>query len=219
MNTTFRKEAPIILIALLPVIYLVFIWNTLPATVPIHWNIKGEIDRYGNKMNLLIIALALPVLMYVVMLIIPAIDPKAKLAKMGNKLQNLKFLLTTFMSLLALWILYSTKNKTIGNPNIITMAIGILFLILGNYFKTIQPNYFMGIRTPWTLESETNWKETHKLAGKLWFAGGFAIAVLGFILSVKANFIAVSSITGILVIVPVVYSNLVYRREKKVSIS
>ena len=215
MNTTWKKELPVAAIALLPLIYLLIIWNELPAVVPTHWNIKGEIDDYGSKATMIMIPLLLPCLIYVLLLIIPAIDPKGKLSKMGNKLYTFKFLMTTFMSLLAMWILYSTKKQSTGNLNTILIAIGLLFLILGNYFKTIQPNYFVGIRTPWALENEMNWKATHKLAGKLWFAGGLLIMLMGFILRAKTNFIVLMCITAVLVFVPVVYSYLFYRKQKR----
>lgn len=161
-----KKEIPILIIAFLPIIYLSYIWEQLPNKVPVHWNIKGEIDRYGNKSELIIVSILLPLLIYVILLIAPKIDPKGKLNAMGNKLQTLKFLLTTFMSVLALFILYSAKNKSLTNPNYTVLFIGILFTVLGFYFKTIKPNYFIGIRTPWTLESETVWNKTHKLGGK-----------------------------------------------------
>ncbi|HLV39232.1 SdpI family protein, partial [Xanthomarina sp.] len=155
-----KKELPLIGIVLLPFIYLAYIWNQLPEKVPMHWNIKGDIDRYGDKIELLLIPFLLPVLVYVIFLVVPKIDPKKKLHKMGNKLQNLKVLMTIFMSVLALFIIYSAKNNTFTNPNYILLLIGVLYIILGNYFKTIKANYFIGIRTPWTLESETVWKET-----------------------------------------------------------
>ena len=219
MSIDLKKEMPVLVIALLPIAYLVFIWNTLPATVPMHWNVDGEIDRYGSKANLIWMSLLLPFLAYGILSAIPFIDPKGNMNKMGNKLQNLKVLLTTFMSLLALWIVYATKRQSIGNVNTMMTVTGILFIILGNYFKTIPPNYFMGIRTPWTLKSEANWKETHKLGGKLWFAGGILIVTLGFILDAKINSVVFMSITIVICLIPVVYSYLFYRKQKKISIN
>lgn len=219
MNTDLKKEAPVLIIALLPIAYLLFIWNTLPASVPMHWNMDGKIDSYGSKANLIWMSLLLPFLVYGILSVIPSIDPKGNMNKMGNKLQTLKLLLTTFMSLLALWILYATKRQSIGNVNTVMIIIGVLFIILGNYFKTIPPNYFMGIRTPWTLESEANWKETHKLGGKLWFAGGILIVILGFILDAKANTVAFISILIVICLIPVIYSYFFYRKQKKISVN
>ena len=106
---------------LLPFIYLAYLWNDLPSKVPMHWDLKGEIDRYGGKSELIIIPILLPLLVYVIFLVVPKIDPKNKLNKMGDKLQTIKFLMTTFMSILALFIIYSAKNQSITNPNYIVL--------------------------------------------------------------------------------------------------
>ncbi|WP_027077819.1 SdpI family protein [Maribacter antarcticus] len=210
-----KKEIPLIVIVLLPFIYLAYVWNQLPEKVPMHWNIKGEIDRYGEKTELLLIPFLLPFLVYIIFLVIPKIDPKNKLNKMGNKLQTLKVLMTTFMSVLALFIIYSAKNQSFANPNYIVLLIGVLYIILGNYFKTIKANYFIGIRTPWTLENETVWKETHKLGGKMWFIGGIIVVLSSLILDKQPNFTLFLIITGIISIIPIVYSYLLFKNEKK----
>ncbi|MGK0413309.1 MAG: putative membrane protein [Polaribacter sp.] len=210
-----KKELPLITIVLLPFIYLAYIWNQLPEKVPMHWNIKGEIDRYGEKMELIIIPILLPLLVYIIFLVVPKIDPKNKLNKMGNKLQTIKVLLTTFMSILALFIIYAAKNQSFANPNYIILLIGVLYIILGNYFKTIKANYFIGIRTPWTLENETVWKKTHKLGGKLWFVGGIIVVLTSLILDKEPNVTVFLIITGIITIIPIVYSYILFKNEIK----
>lgn len=208
-----KKELPLIAIVLLPFIYLAYIWNQLPEKVPMHWDIKGEIDRYGEKMELIIIPILLPLLVYIIFLIVPKIDPKNKLNKMGNKLQIIKVLSTTFMSILALFIIYSSKNQSFTNPNYIILLIGVLYIILGNYFKTIKANYFIGIRTPWTLENETVWKKTHKLGGKLWFVGGIIVVLTSLILDKELNVTVFLIITGIITIIPIVYSYIIFKND------
>ena len=208
-----RKEISLIAIVSLPFIYLAYIWNELPEKVPMHWNIKGEIDRFGEKTELLLIPILLPLLIYIIFLIVPKIDPKNKISKMGNKYQHIKILLTTFMSILALFIIYTAKNQSFANPNYIVLLVGILYIILGNYFKTIKANYFIGIRTPWTLENETVWKETHKLGGKMWFIGGIIIVISSLLLDKQPNFTLFMIITGIITIIPIAYS---YFKFKKI---
>ncbi|MBL6647692.1 MAG: SdpI family protein [Flavobacteriaceae bacterium] len=210
-----KKETPLITIVLLPFIYLAYIWNELPENVPLHWNLEGEIDRYGDKSELLIIPFVMPLLVYLIFLVVPEIDPKNKLNKMGNKLQSIKFLITTIMSILALFIIYSVKNQSIANPNYIILSIGLLFIILGNYFKTIKPNYFIGIRTPWTLENETVWKKTHTLGGTMLFIGGILILFSSLFLEKQNNFILFIVITNVVFIIPIVYSYLKFQKLKK----
>ncbi|APX99397.1 SdpI family protein [Lacinutrix venerupis] len=212
-----KKELPIILIILIPFIYLAFIWNVLPEQVPIHWNANGEIDGWGSKATLLIIPFILPVLIYVILSLVPKIDPKQKIEATSKKFYNIKLLLTLFMSVLALFILYSSKSQSFTNPNIIIMLIGLLYVILGNYMKTIKTNYFIGIRTPWTLENDIVWKKTHKLAGKYWFIGGLLVILLGFILEPKPNMVSFIIITTIITIIPVVYSYVIFKQLKQTS--
>ncbi len=217
MKPSIKKELPAIAFILLPFIYLAYIWNELPAKVPMHWNINGEIDRYGSKSELILIAFALPVLIYLILLVVPLIDPKYKIKSMGNKYQNIKTLVTMFMSVLALYIIYSVKNASLFNPNYIFLLIGILYAVLGNYMKTIRANYFVGIRTPWTLENETVWKATHRIGGVIWFIGGLAIVAGSLVLGQKANLIFFLVITGIITLIPVVYSYLKFKELEKAS--
>lgn len=210
-----KNELPIIGIVILPFIYLAFLWNQLPKTIPIHWNINGEIDRFGDKVGLLLIPILLPLLTYLIFLVIPKIDPKNKLNNMGNKFQSLKLLMTLLMSVLALFIIYSTKEQSLSNPNHVMLLIGVLYIILGNYFKTIKPNYFIGIKTPWTLESEYIWKETHKLGGILWLVGGILVIILSLILNPRLNTIFFLGITAIITIVPIVYSYTLHQSQNK----
>ncbi len=210
-----KREIPLIAIVLLPFIYLAYIWNELPEKVPLHWNFKGEIDRFGEKTELLLIPILLPLLIYIIFLIVPKIDPKNKISKMGNKYQHIKILLTTFMSILALFIIYSANKQSLTNPNYVVLLIGILYIIFGNYFKTIKANYFIGIRTPWTLENETVWKETHKLGGKMWFAGGIIVVISSLILNKQPNFILFMIITGIITIIPIAYSYFKFKNLQK----
>ena len=208
----FKKEIPFLAIALIPFVYLIYIWNRLPEKVPMHWNGAGEIDRYGDKKELLVMLFMLVGITYFVFLIIPSIDPKQKLQNMGNKLNNLRMILTLFMSGLAVCILYSVQQKS-SNPGFVFAIIGLLFAFLGNYFKTIKPNYFIGIRTPWTLENEEVWKKTHLMGGKLWFVGGLLMA-LTFLLPNEMQLYTFLGITAVITIVPIVYSYLEFKKIK-----
>ena len=215
MTLSFRKELPIIAIVLIPFIYLAFLWNTLPEKVPTHWNLSGEIDGWGDKYSLIGLLFLLPVLTYFLMVIIPKIDPKKRIYLMGGKYYQLKFILVVLMSTLAVFILHITKNQSFSNPNLNYAFIGILIVVMGNYFKVIQPNYFLGIRTPWTLENKEVWKSTHTFASKFWVIGGFVIVLGGLILETDSFSVAFITLVILLVVVPMVYSYIKFREIEK----
>lgn len=215
MKFSLKKELPIMLIVFLPFVYLAYIWNTLPEKVPLHWNGNGEIDRWGDKIELVIIPFLLPFLIYVIFMVVPLIDPKGKIEQMGNKFYHLKFILVLLMSLLAIFILYASLKQSMTNMGLLFVLIGFLILVLGNYFKTLKPNYFIGIRTPWTLENEKVWKSTHLLAGKLWFIGGFFVIALGLFSKGKVLLTAFLIIVGVLVLIPLVHSYFSFKALKK----
>ena len=167
MNKYFKESIHWIFIAV-PFIYLATIYNGLPQKVPIHFNFKGEADDWADKTMLFLLPAGLCLFIYFLMLIVPAIDPKKKIQQMGSKFFDFRLILTIFFSILSIYLLYVTKEGSIENPNIMVSLIGLLFVMMGNYFQTVRPNYFVGIRTPWTLENEQVWKKTHRLGGKIW---------------------------------------------------
>jgi uncharacterized membrane protein len=203
----YLKEAVLWAMILLPYVYLATIWNQLPDKVPTHFNIAGDVDTWSAKTTLLYLPGALGIGIYLLMLLIPLIDPKKRIKQMGAKYYTLRFMLTLFFSVLATYLLYLSNAGSLKNPNLLVALIGVLFAVLGNYFQAIRPNYFIGIRTPWTLENEEVWKKTHRLGGRLWIACGLLIAVISFIIRNNlALAITLGAILSVMVIVPVVYS-------------
>lgn len=208
----FKKEIPYLAVSLLPFVYLAYIWPTLPQRVPMHWNASGEIDRWGDKSETLMIPILMTGLVYVLFLILPKIDPKGKLESMGNKLNSFRMILTCFMSVLSIYVLYSIKTHN-ADPKMLFPLLGLLFAFLGNYMKTMKPNYFIGFRTPWTLENEEVWKKTHKMGGMLWFIGGL-LMTFTFLLDGKTQLYTFMAILVVITIIPVVYSYLEFQKQK-----
>lgn len=134
---------------------------------------------------------------------------------MGKKFSQLKFFLVLFKSLLALIIIYITKNQSFSDPALMYVLVGVLLMIMGNYFKVIRPGYFIGIRTPWTLENEEVWKATHVFAGKIWLFGGLIIVLGGITFSGFVFSKALVTIGFIVAFLPVAYSFFKYRQLEK----
>ena len=209
-----RKEIPLLIIVILPFLYLGYLYAGLPETVPTHWNLQGEIDGWGSKSMLWILPFATGFLGYVLMSLAPKIDPKKQIKQMGTKFYQLKFIVVLFLTALGLYILYATQQQSMSSPKIIFILTGIFFAALGNYLPSVKPNYFIGLRTPWTLENATVWKKTHRLAGKLWVGGGLLIITSTLLLTQPQNFIVFFVITAIITIIPLVYSYVWYKQEK-----
>jgi len=201
-----------------PVVYLAATWNRLPEQVPLKYGLNGEPIRYGTKSELfmiLAILLAVNIGVYFLLVNINRIDPKKKYREENlPRMRRLAFAISIFMSAISCFIIYSSLGTSPKfNSKIIVVAVGLLFAVVGNYMYNIKPNYFAGIRLPWTLENEDNWKKTHMLAGKLWFAGGLLVALTALFLPDKIALIFTFSIIILLTIIPTVYSYRLYKKQ------
>jgi uncharacterized membrane protein len=203
-----KTELLMLTIILLPAIYLAFVWNTLPEEVPMHFNAKGEVDRYGSKDELIGLLFMLNLPLYFIMRFAPQIDPKKKINE--KQLFGLRLVLHLFISAIALFIIYSTQQGALANPFGIVSLVGLLFAALGFFFRSIKPNYFIGIKTPWTLESEEVWNMTHRVSGPVWIAGGIFMA-LSPLFAKAASVYIILGVTFGLAIFSVVYSYVAFK--------
>lgn len=207
------------LIIIAPAIYLAIVWNQLPETVAMHYDLPGNPDRYGNKKELIgltAILIGVNILVYLLLTNIYRLDPKKYAADNKDRLGRIAFAVSIFMSALLLFIIYSSRQNNIKlNASIIFSGVGLLFAVIGNYLPNLKPNYFAGLRLPWTLESPDNWKKTHALAGRLWFAGGLFIAAICLFLPAVLAIIVFFVVMCVITIIPCVYSYRIYKAQKQ----
>jgi len=201
-----------------PVIYLAVAWNWLPEKVPLKYDLHGEPLLYGTKSELLVVMAILVVVniaLYLLLVNIHRVDPKKKYREENlPRMRRLAFAISIFISAITCFIIYSSLGSSPKfNSKIIVIAVGLLFTVMGNYMYNIKPNYFAGFRLPWTLENEDNWKKTHLLAGKLWFAGGLLLSLVALFLPGNIVLIFAFAIIGILTIIPAVYSYRLYKNQ------
>jgi uncharacterized membrane protein len=202
---------------ILPAAYLVSIYSSLPQTVPVHYGLNGAVDRYGSKGEFLIgpcILIGVSALVYFLLKFLPSIDPKKQVKYGEATFQKLAFGLVIFLSALNIVIIFSTAHNGFKIDKLIFPLIGLLFAFIGNILNSIKPNYFAGIRTPWTLENEDNWRATHRLASKIWFTGGILLAILMLFLPTPAGKIVFLSIVAIMVLIPVIYSYSYFKKHQ-----
>ncbi len=201
-------------VALVPAVYLFILWKSLPEKIAIHFDLYGHPDRFGNKTELLWMVAIMCLLnagMFFLLSNIYRIDPKKYAAENKDRLQQIAFVISIFISGMGCFIIYSSAKEGFDlGIRYVFAGVGLLFCFIGNYMHTIKPNYFAGFRVPWTLNNEDNWRKTHLLGGKVWFAGGLAIALICILLPDTISIVAFFSITTIMVIIPLVYSYRLY---------
>lgn len=205
-----------------PAAYLVSTWKKIPENVAMHFDINGNADRFGSKSELLtttIILSAVNVVIYLLLTNVYRIDPKKYAAENKSRLYRIGFAVSVFMAGITCMIVYNAANGgTRFDVKMVLAGVGLLFAIIGNYLPNMKPNYFAGLRLPWTLENPDNWKKTHALAGKLWFSGGLLLAIVCLLLTPAASFIIFIVVTLIITLIPAIFSYRYYKQGKKKNI-
>ena len=206
-----RKHLKVLIITsaiiLLPILAGIILWKRLPEQLPIHWNAAGEIDGWCGKA---FAVFGLPAILLTVQwlgTLVTFADPK----KSGHsgKILQLVFWLIPVMSLVLNTITYTTALGIKVPVNVVMpVFMGLLFIIIGNYMPKCKQNYTIGIKIPWTLNSEENWNKTHRFAGRLWVICGFILMASSFFGKV---WICIAAIVPI-ALIPMVYSYILHCR-------
>ncbi|WP_310395962.1 SdpI family protein [Hymenobacter sp.] len=165
-----------------PSLYLLYAWPALPAQVPTHFDPSGEPNSYTSREHLWLLTLALPLGGAGLFAVLPRLDPKRRLDGRSANYQKLGLAVVGLLSGLACYVLYLALHPGTAPGRGIAVLVGVFFALLGNYLTTVQPNYFVGIRTPWTLESPTVWARTHRVGGILFCVSGLLLAGLALVL-------------------------------------
>jgi uncharacterized membrane protein len=177
---------------LAPFLVIAAFWNKLPARFPTHWNLRGEVDRWTSSKSIEVFAVPLIALAIVALLhVLPRLDPKLRGLLQENErmravLQIMRLALAAFFgALFSIQIATAFGYAAVGGRPIIWCTL-VLFAIIGNYLGNLRPNYFVGLRTPWALESAETWRATHRLGGRFMFFGALFLLVAEFFLSPSA---------------------------------
>ena len=198
---------------LLPILGGVLLWDKLPEQVPFHWNIQGEVDGWVSK----------PIAVFLMPFILLGIqwlcffasgwDPKQR--NINKKVLGLVLWIIPVMNILLNAMTYlSALDRRVDISVVIPLFFGVLFIIIGNYMPKCKQSYTLGIKLPWTLEDEQNWNATHRLAGKLWVAGGLLV-MLTCLLPPIAAFATMMGILLVMCGIPTIYSYRLYKKQKK----
>ncbi|OEH87041.1 hypothetical protein BHU72_00885 [Desulfuribacillus stibiiarsenatis] len=156
------------------------IYPSLPEQIPVHWNVKGEIDRYSDKWFAIVTA-SFPILFAALMIFLPKIDPRRDSYQKHQKAYVIFMNVLLVFFVLLHWVTVGVSlGYEINVGLFIGSAVGVLFIVIGNYMGQIRHNYFFGIRTPWTLANEQVWFKTHRRGGWIFIIAGILFIINGF---------------------------------------
>lgn len=198
------------LITLAPILIGVLFWDRLPDQIATHFGQGNVPDGWSSKPMAVFGLPLILVALHLFCIFITLNDPKKK--NIGRKILPIIFWMIPIISLLVNSATYGIAlGLKIDIELIVSLLLGLLFIIFGNYMSKIRQNYTVGIRLPWTLSSEDNWDKTHRLAGKLWIVGG--VLVLFNVFLKWTGFLI--GILLVIVFVPMVYSYALYWKARR----
>ena len=189
------------------------VYPQLPEIVAVQWDAQGNVSNSMTREMATFFVPVLGLFVWGLLILVPNIDPKkANFPKFAGT-----YWLISSSVMLILGLVYIAQNLValgieLPMARIGIAVVGLLFLILGNEMGRFRPNWFAGIRTPWTLSNDEVWRRTHRVGGRLFFGGGIAILVLGLVLSTPLAFGMILTVAFGVIIYTMIYSYWLFRR-------
>lgn len=181
--------------------------------MPIHFNAEGQADDWASKAFAVFGIPGFMIICFALCILASLADPKRKNA--AGKPFALVLWICPIISLLTSFVVYaSSLEYDVNITFVMCFAFGLIFVIIGNYLPKCRQNYTIGIKLPWTLSNSENWNKTHRLAGYLWIVCGIVLMCCAFVGGVFAA-IVFSVLILVMVLVPTVYSFLLFKEEQK----
>jgi uncharacterized membrane protein len=185
----------------------------LPETIPIHWDLHGQVDGYGHKAEALFLMPAIMVGMIGLFRILQWLSPRHfEVDSFRATYLYIMVLIVGFFGYFHGAILWSARSGTADPTRTLFVGIFLLLAFLGNVLGRVRRNFWIGVRTPWTLASERVWNDTHRMSARLFFGMGLLGAVAVFF---GAPVIAALVIFSMIIMVPVIYSLVLYKRLER----
>lgn len=194
-------------VILLPILVGVALWDQLPEQIPSHWNASGGIDGWSSK-PFAVFGLPLMLLAFQwICVLATGADPKK--ANHPEKILHLVLWIIPVLGVVLSVLTYAVAlGQEVRMEVVMPVLIGLLLAIIGNYLPKCKQNYTIGIKIPWTLNSEENWNKTHRFAGWIWTIGGLVIMLTGFF----GGFWIFFAIVLLMVLAPFIYSYSLHRK-------
>lgn len=202
------------ILIVLPVFVGLLLWNKLPEQVPYHWGVNGEVDGWASKPTAVFLLPLFMLAMQWVCILATGLDPKAKNVTTTKMMGIVLWIIPVLNLFLHVMVYLAAFGREVNMETVMPLFMGALFVVIGNYLPKCKQSYTMGIKLPWTLDNEENWNKTHRLAGKLWVAGGLLCMPCALLSGVWA-FIVMMSILLVMCVIPTVYSYRLYKKNQK----
>lgn len=205
----------IIVLLVLSGIGLIIVYPKLPEIIPTSWNWKGEIQEYNGK-NTVWVLYGVLFLLNLLLIVVPKIDPRKDNYKKFKRVYDyFRLMINVFIiSIIALMISVNFINNLPTMDRITFALVGILLAFIGNYMPKFKHNYTMGIKTPWTLADERVWNRTHRMAAPIWVVGGILQFFSALFIASSIKIYVFITLIVIMVIVPSVYSYIIFNKLK-----
>ena len=201
------------IVLLSPIIFGMIVWNKLPESMPIHWGVNGEADRWSSKPFAVFVLPLLILAIHGICIFASGKDFRDK--KQSPKVMGLVLWICPLLSVMANSLTYAISlGKEINVLFVVSLTMGTLFVLIGNYLPKCQQNRTVGIRIIWTLKNEANWNATHRFAGKVWVIGGLLLMASS-LLPYSILPWAMIALLVVFISLPVLYSYRFYRKERQ----
>lgn len=192
----------------------------MPETVPVHFDINNQVDRWGSKYELLILPIVALVMGIVLIISAKRIDKKENSGNNNYKVfTTVGTVILAVFNIINIYILYIgfTNAQTLDNMQIdiyslLALMFGIMFVIIGNVMPKIRTNHVLGIRNKWTKSSETVWKKAHRFGGFASILTGLIAIVASFVFSGQVSLIILIGLILVNAIVTTIYSYVVSKK-------
>jgi uncharacterized membrane protein len=213
MKTDWRIELAMLAVIAAMFAAAVAVWPSAPDAIPVHWNVRGEVDRFGGRFEGLLLLPLITLGIYLLLRYVPRIDPlRANYARFAAVYTAIRWAVLLLMAGIYAMIIAWVLHAPIDLSRLVPAAVGVLLVFFGSVLGRVKPNWFVGIRTPWTLSSRRSWERTHRLGGWL-FVGLGALLLLSGALGLESLGPVLFGALVAVVIVLVVYSYFVWRGD------
>jgi uncharacterized membrane protein len=211
MSTRIANIISIIGIVLLGA-YVAWLYPDLPDPMPTHWNAAGQVDDYTAKAIGAPLIAAIPIISFIIFKLIPVISPRGfRTESFRDTLNILMTATVVFGCVIGVGVMRAAQDASVDISSFVFVAVGLLLMVMGNFLGKVRKNFFLGIRTPWTLASDEVWAKTHRLGGWCFVVAGIFMAIMG-VITPPSGMPWVIGIIVAIALIPVVYSYIAYRR-------